>query len=323
MYAGQVRPNYQPPRAGAGIMLNPKTDPRAPAPVAPTVGAIGSDDNGNFWQNIALGTQTNQAAYLKLRNNADTIGVNWDVFETLVGTSTFNTTVLFSNVFDHWLLFDRVGTPIVNMNGGTMMELWEILGTDGLKSTNVALAASTAQQEQIVDAPGFWLPVERGPYKTQPVFNTLAGASGTSGTTSDTITLGVQQTYGDLPGRVTSNFLIQPVTLNATGYTDLSPIAVPQDVILDAVFFTGITLANIDEFTVSLNRSIQEPRRTGLQLQQRMFARFPVPAAQSLFPANSLIYIPSSKTAINENSYFRIHNTAGSATVNVGFSWKD
>ena len=298
-------------------------DPTAPVAVAPTYGGYSSFDLGNLnVPSIVLGA-TAQGGSATLPMYADIVDLTEDITETLTGTSAAQTTFLFTNALDHFVIADATGATVWNQSGGTMQELTNIAflspsagGSFG--GTNAPLVATTAAQENVNMIAGLRLPAVRGPFKFTPTFNSAQGMGSTYATAA-TVALRLGGSYSSNVGNVVSYYAEQVVTLNS-GTNYWNQFASVKNVKLAGVFISGINLSQVDEWYIENSGAVVEPLVTGLALQARQNAAFP----GVTIPSNSLIYAsPVAKTqwAINDSSQSRIHVTAAQTSIKIGYYW--
>ncbi len=317
---GQTVPSISEPAvSSAGPQLTTYQNPRATTPVTPTFGLPSAGPMGTFYSGISLAATTvaGQPAFLK--NQSSITGLTLGISETITTTSSGTSAVLFASVFDHFVIQSPDGQTIMNVPGGTTLEL---LGTWGAyppgNLVNSDLLAAQATIQSATQTIPCSLPQQSNSYVFMPTFNTITGA-GSATATADTISVNLSVDYGDIL-HGTLNALSQSYTIAASGYTDLATTSVAKNKSIAGMLVTGATFANIDEFIVESNNSPVDTLsagNAGNQLVNRQAHQF-----VGAIPSGSLIYIPKSQFVANDSSYIRVHNsTTGSQTWTVEWLW--
>jgi hypothetical protein len=302
----------------AGVQETQYANPRATTPVPPTFGLPGSAPMGTFWSGVTFTASAlpGQPAFLK--NQSDIIGLSLDVTETVTTTSSGTSAVLFASVFDHFVIQSPDGLTIMNVPGGAMLELlgmWGNYPPGNLINNTLWAAVATAQTAAIYIPTS--LPQQQNSYVAIPTFNTIVGG-GSATATALTASVNLNIEYGDA-SKGTLNALSQSYTIAAGTYTDLAPTSIAKNKSIAAMLITGATFSAIDELYIESNNSPVDALSAGSAgdiLVNRMARQF-----AGAVPTGDAIYIPKSQFAMNDSSFFRVHNTTTAQTWTVEWLW--
>ena len=294
-------------------------NPRAPSTsqVAPTVGQVNSFDLGNL-PSPTIGTSTFQVQNLPLilDSAGDITELEFDITDTFTGTVT--TTIQFSSAFNRLTILNPNGIPIIEMPGGTAMQLWYIAHSLYNQNGNTdTVANQTTAQTASVVLPGVELPYagDGNTYKVQAVFDTVTAIGGTQAT-ADTLTARV----GGLMGSAihgTTNYYSTIFNLGA-GVTYPSVTLPSQNVLIQKMYIWGgsFVTSDVSEWTITSNGSLVEPLVTGTQLAARQKMQF-----ANNVPSGSLIYTPRTQWFWNSTSKWRLNMANARTNVNIGFEY--